>query len=139
MNCLEDHHICHAITTQEQMPRPMKETLHSRHHSTVLSRLGASRQESPQNLHTHAVDSDTKLLGNNRVLKERPPPKTCSLATHTRLTCHQRIYGGNRWDEFVRLATSTTGTLTDLTTDLAVANNNRNSASLLLMPLALNN
>ena len=29
-----------------------------------------------------------------------------------------------RWDQFVRLATSTTVTLTDLTTDLPVANNN---------------
>ena len=52
----------------------MKETLHSRHHSTVLPRLGASRNESLQNLHTHAVDSAIQLLGNNRVLKERPSP-----------------------------------------------------------------
>ena len=35
-----------------------------------------------------------------------------------------------RWDQFVRLATSTTGTLTDLTTDLAVANNNNNKRHL---------
>ena len=27
-----------------------------------------------QNLHTHAVDSAIQILGNNRVLKERPPP-----------------------------------------------------------------
>ena len=33
----------------------MKETLHSRHHSTVLPR----RMESHQNLHTHAIDSAT--------------------------------------------------------------------------------
>ena len=32
-----------------------------------------------------------------------------------------------RWDQFVRLAISTTETLTDLTTDLVVANNNNNS------------
>ena len=38
---------------------------------------------------------------------------------------HQRIYGGIRWDQFVRLTTSTTGTLTDLTADQVVANNNR--------------
>ena len=37
-------------------PRPMKETLHSRHHSTVLRTLGVSKKESLQNLHTHAVD-----------------------------------------------------------------------------------
>ena len=33
------------------------------------------------------------------------------------------------WDQFVRLATSTTGTLTDLTTDMVVANNNRSIGS----------
>ena len=52
----------------------MKETLHSRHHSIVLPRLGASRKESLQNMYTHAVDSATQLLDNNRVLKERQPP-----------------------------------------------------------------
>ena len=52
----------------------MKETLHSRHHSTVLPRLGSNRMESLQNLHTHAVDSAIQLQGSNRVLKKRPPP-----------------------------------------------------------------
>ena len=52
----------------------MKETLHSRHHSTVLPRLGSNRMESHQNLHTLAVDSAIELKGNNRVLKKRPPP-----------------------------------------------------------------
>ena len=66
------HHICHGITTQE--PRPMKETLHSRHHSAVLPRLGSSMMESHLNLHTHAVDSAIQLQGNNRVLKKRTPP-----------------------------------------------------------------
>ena len=50
MNCLEEDHVCHGFTTQE--PRP----------DVVVV------------LHTHAVDSDTKLLGNNRVLKEHLPP-----------------------------------------------------------------
>ena len=72
VNCLEEDHVCHGITTQE--PRPMKETLHSRHHSTTHPRLGSSRKESHQNLHTHAVDSSIQLQENNRVLKERPPP-----------------------------------------------------------------
>ena len=54
-----------------------------------------------------------------------------SLAPHTRLTWHQRIYGGIRWDQFVRLAISTTETLTDLTTDLVVANNNINQYCIL--------
>ena len=74
VNCLEEDHVCHGITTQEPRPIPMKETLHSRHHTSVLPRLGASRKETIQNLYTRAVDSDTKLLGNNRVLKERPAP-----------------------------------------------------------------
>ena len=71
VNCLEDDYVSHGITIQE--PRPMKETLHSRHHSTVLHRLGSSRMESHQNLHTHAVASAIQLQGNNRVLKKRHP------------------------------------------------------------------
>ena len=52
VNCLEEDHVCHGITNQEPRSRPMKETLHSRHHSAVLPRLGASRKETLQNLHT---------------------------------------------------------------------------------------
>ena len=63
VNCLKEDHVCHGITTQEPRPKPLKETLHSRHHSTVLPRLGASRKESLPNLHTNLVDSVTKLLG----------------------------------------------------------------------------
>ena len=74
VNCLEEDHVSHGITIQEPRPKPIKETLHSRHHSTVLPRLGSSRMESHQNLHTHAVDSAIRLQGNNRVLKKRPPP-----------------------------------------------------------------
>ena len=44
VNCLEEDNVCHGITTQEPRPRPMKETLHYRHHTTVLPRLGASRK-----------------------------------------------------------------------------------------------
>ena len=53
VNCLEEDHVSHGITIQEPRPRPKKETLHSKHHSTVLPRLGSSRMESHQNLHTH--------------------------------------------------------------------------------------
>ena len=74
VNCLKEDHACHGITTQEPIPRSMKETLHYIHHSIVLPRLGANRKENLQNLHTHAVDSDIQLQGNSRVLKERPPP-----------------------------------------------------------------
>ena len=64
----------HGITIQEPRQRPMKETLHSRHQSTVLPSLGSSRMESHQNLHTHAVDLAIQLQGNKRALKKRPPP-----------------------------------------------------------------
>ena len=74
VNCLEEDHASHGITIQEPRPRPMKETLHSRHHSTVLPRLGSGRMESHQNLNTHAVDSAIQLQGHNRVQKKCPPP-----------------------------------------------------------------
>ena len=74
VNCLEEDHVIHGITIQEPRPRPMKETLHSRHHSTVLPKFGSNRMESHQNLHTHAVYSAIQLQGNNRVVKKRPPP-----------------------------------------------------------------
>ena len=48
VNCLEEDHVFHGITTQEPSHKPMKETLHSRHPS-----IGTSRKESPRNLHTH--------------------------------------------------------------------------------------
>ena len=67
VNCLEEDHVCHGIT------KPIKKTLHSRHHSTVLPRLGTSRKESLRNLHTHAVESANKLLGNNRDLRSAHP------------------------------------------------------------------
>ena len=74
VNCLEEDHVSHSTTVQESRPRPMKETLLSRHHSTVLPRLGSNRMEIHQNLHTHTVDTAIKLQGNIRVLKKRPPP-----------------------------------------------------------------
>ena len=52
VNSLEEDHVSHGITIQEPRPRPMKETLHSRHLSTVLPRLDSNRMESLQNLHT---------------------------------------------------------------------------------------
>ena len=74
VNYLEEDHVSHGITIHEPRPTPMKETLHSRYHSTVLPRLGSSRMESHHYLHTHAVDSAIQLQGHNRVLKKRPPP-----------------------------------------------------------------
>ena len=74
VNCLMEDHYSHGIIIQEPRPRPMKDTLHSIHNSTVLPRLGSGRMESHQNLHTHAVDSAIQLQGNNKVLKKRPSP-----------------------------------------------------------------
>ena len=75
VNCLEEDHVSQSIAIQGPRPRPMKKTLQPRQHSTVLPRLGSNRMEShQQNLHTHAVDSAIQLLGNNIVLKQRPPP-----------------------------------------------------------------
>ena len=73
VNCLEEDHVSLYITIQEPRPSPMKETLHSRHPSSVLPRLGSSRMESHQNLHTHAVYSAIQLQRHNRVLKKRHP------------------------------------------------------------------
>ena len=102
INCMEEDHVSHGITIQE--PRPMKETLHCRHHSTVIPRLSSNRMENHQNLHTHAVDSAIQLQGNNTVLKKRPPPisdeeqrlsrrQRCTLSQLRSGHCHLQAYG----------------------------------------------
>ena len=45
VNCLEEDHVWHGIASQEPRSMAMKDTLHSRHHSSVIPRLGASKQE----------------------------------------------------------------------------------------------
>ena len=55
VNCLEGDHVCHDITTQEPTPRPMKETLHSRHHSTVLPKLGSGWKSTRICTHTRYI------------------------------------------------------------------------------------
>ena len=156
----------------------MKETLYSRHYSTVLPRLGSNRMESHQNLHTDAVHSAIQLQGNNRVLKKRPPPisdeeqrlnrrQRCTLSQLRSGHCHllqdykHMVFGEpsdictdcgaspqdvthlfvctthptdlspeDLWRNPVRSIRAfsylTTETLTDLKTDLVVANNNNN-------------
>ena len=74
VNCLEEDHVCHGITTQAPRPRPMKQTLYSSHHTTVLPRLVADKKKSLQNVHTYAVEKAIQQQGNNRVLNGRPPP-----------------------------------------------------------------
>ena len=146
VNYLEDEHVCHGIITQEPRPRPMKETLSiqlisnnrlvkerpppisdeeqrlNRRQRCTLSQIrsGHCRITSIGCLANQATSVQTVDLHH----KTRD---TCSLATHTRRTCQQRIYGGSRWDQFVHMAPSTTETLTDLTTDLVVENNNNHN------------
>ena len=97
VNCLEEDHVSHGITIQEPRPRPMKETLHSRHLSTVLPRLGSNRMESLQNLHTHAVDSAIQLQGKQQSTEEASTPnigrgaETKSKTTMYSLTTTVRI------------------------------------------------
>ena len=93
VNCLEEVHVSHGITIQEA--RPMKETLHSRYHSTVLPRLGSCRMESHQNLHTHAVDSGHSTPGKQQSTEEAPSPnfglnrrQRCNLSQLRSGHCH---------------------------------------------------
>ena len=79
VNCLEEDHVCHGITTQE--PRPMKETP-LQTSLNCFPRLGSSRMESHQNLHTRE-DSVIQLQRNNRVLKKRPPPPKTTMHSFT--------------------------------------------------------
>ena len=71
MNCLD--HVWHDITSQDPIPWPTKESIHSIHHSTVLHRLDTSGKESPEPAHTRSR-SAIQLQGNNRALKDSPPP-----------------------------------------------------------------
>ena len=44
-----------SVRHHNSRPRPMKQTLHSRHHSTVLPRLGAIMKEILQNLQDYKL------------------------------------------------------------------------------------
>ena len=74
VNCLEEDHVCHGITTQKPRPRPIEGDSPLQTYLNCSSKTRANRKESLRNLHTRAVDSATKLMGNNKVLMERPPP-----------------------------------------------------------------
>ena len=50
VNCLEEDHVS-AMASQFKSQDPWR-SIHSRHHSTVLPRLGSIRMKSHQNLHT---------------------------------------------------------------------------------------
>ena len=67
VNFLEDDHVSHVIITED--PRP-----DSRHHLTVLHRLGTIRKESHQNLHTHTVDSDISTPKKQQSTEEASTP-----------------------------------------------------------------
>ena len=88
LKIVEEDHVCNGITTQEPRPRPMKETLRSRHHSTVLPRLGASNKESLQNTHTRTVDSAIQLLGNKSTEGTPTPNSGRGAETEPETTMH---------------------------------------------------
>ena len=107
------HKHCNYVTDRERI-EGNDALSHSYDQDTVIyCRTTRIKCSANQAISVHTVE-----------LHHKPGP-SCSLATHTRRTYHQRIYGGIRWDQFVRSAISTTGTLTDLTTDLVVANNRK--------------
>ena len=88
VNWLEEDHISHGITIQESRPRPMKETLHSRHHSTVLPRLGSNMMESLQNqriqqrIQQSTEEASTPNIG--RGIETQPKTTMHSLTTTIR-------------------------------------------------------
>ena len=50
------------------------ETLHSRHHSTVLPRFGESKKESLQNMHTHHGRFGHSAPRKEQITEKRPSP-----------------------------------------------------------------
>ena len=75
VNCLEEDHVCHGITTRTPPPRQMKATLHSKHFNTVEPLLDdTSKKKSLQQVHTSAVEKAINKLDKNKVLDDRPPP-----------------------------------------------------------------
>ena len=79
VNCLEEGHVCHGSRTQEPKPKPMKETLHSRHHPTVLPRLGASRKERPPPNIRRGAETEPKTTIHSLTATIRTLPSTAGL------------------------------------------------------------
>ena len=72
--CLEPENVNFSITTREPPKRMMKESLFSRHCSTVEPLMIAKdRKTTLQAIHTMAVNQAVTSLGRNVVLDDRPP------------------------------------------------------------------
>ena len=72
--CLEPENVNNSITTRDTPKRRMKETLFTRHRSTVEPMIIAKdRKAKLQAIHTKAVNQAVNSQGRNVVLDDRPP------------------------------------------------------------------
>ena len=75
VRCLEPDNVCHDITTREHPPRMMKNTLHTKHHSSVEPLMVAdNRKKSLQAVHTAYVGKALNKQKKSKLLGTRPPP-----------------------------------------------------------------
>ena len=96
--CLEPENVNNSITTRDPHPkRRMKETLFTRHRSTVEPMMIAKdRKATLQSIHTMAVNQAVTSLKRNVVLDDRPPLINISekeLTRKERTTLTQRRSG----------------------------------------------
>ena len=72
--CLEPENVNNSITTRDPPKRRMKETLFTKHRSSVEPMMIAKdRKAILQAIHTMAVNQDVTSLRRNVVLDDRPP------------------------------------------------------------------
>ena len=94
VNCLEEGHVCHGSRTQEPKPKPRKKTLHSRHHPTVLPRLGASRKERPPPNIRRGAETEPKTTIHSLTATIRTLPSTVglqALGVVVVVVCHDQV------------------------------------------------
>ena len=86
--CLEPENVNNSITTRDTPKRQMKETLFTRHRSTVEPMMIAKdRKSSLQAIHTKAVNQAVNSQRRNVVLDDRPPLINISEKEQTRKEC----------------------------------------------------
>ena len=71
--CLEPDDVNNSITTRNPRKRRMKETLFTRHRSTVPMMIANDRKATLQAIHTMAVNQAVTSLRRNVVLDDCPP------------------------------------------------------------------
>ena len=79
----QEDHVCHGITTQEPRHRPMKEILHSRHHSTVLARPAHTRGRFGHSAHRQHHSTEGVPTPNSGRGAETAPEATMHSLTAT--------------------------------------------------------